>query len=799
LPDISVRLEKESTDPLSNFDGYLATVEGDGRFRFEDVAPGDYRLTASSSSHMRGEFGSPMPRLPGAILELKADENRTGLTLDLFPDPVNTPDTLTQGAPSVPPIPVSVQGTLTLADGLTWKKACPTGEMYKHQLSLGHDEILYAQNTVLDKEGHFAFDKLEPRTYTLNLGDLLHGAAYVKSLSVDGREIPGTQFTLAAGQSAHLKVEISNDPASAAGRPRAGNTEPHYLPAGTHPPASVIGRVAGPDAAGAEVKLSAVRFNSAGSSLYQTVAAADGSFHFDNVQPGIYKLSTEGEHHQHSEYGAKGPGLEGSPLVLDAGQGVVGLDLKTYAKTSLCGKVIDPEGRPASGVEVWIRGYTGISNANGSPGNWTKHTVTGTDGGYAIDEAGPGDRELWVQQGERETFFPSGTDGNHYNGEVSLPPQGGACKYDIYLRSADGGSFKAHQVRGTVEGKLDPSLGNRFYIALEPADEVFTPSVGRLQITDEGSFTLKGVWPGKYTLTLYGEYGNGNLPCGPSSICFGYYHHLVASRQVTVADRDVERLMVSVGVLPTLDGEALVDGHPAEQNRRFMPAVTGPLTPGGSQNTPQLDQDGRFSFGSVNAGEYGVNLPQYFSFTRGDHYYVKSVLLNGQPIDGRHFQLKLGESGHLTINYASDGATGALRVGNENPPVDSYRDDCAGLTASGITLFMIPDPLPADNSGIIDVRPYDTGDTRRRDVSEVPPGKYHVLAVENFSLPWRRVNDMLIGSQLAILSSHAELVRLGALGEAVEVRPSQSFDFTLPVVTAQMRRLMAEMGMIATF
>ena len=53
LPDISVRLEKESTDPLSNFDGYLATVEGDGRFRFEDVAPGDYRLLGSF------DFGMP--------------------------------------------------------------------------------------------------------------------------------------------------------------------------------------------------------------------------------------------------------------------------------------------------------------------------------------------------------------------------------------------------------------------------------------------------------------------------------------------------------------------------------------------------------------------------------------------------------------------------------------------------------------------------------------------------------------------------------------------------------------------
>jgi hypothetical protein len=42
-------------------------------------------------------------------------------------------------------------------------------------------------------------------------------------------------------------------------------------------------------------------------------------------------------------------------------------------------------------------------------------------------------------------------------------------------------------------------------------------------------------------------------------------------------------------------------------------------------------------------------------------------------------------------------------------------------------------------------------------------------------------------------------VKLGALGMPAEINPHQHFEFNVPVVTAQMRRMLAEEGFRSTF
>jgi hypothetical protein len=90
--------------------------------------------------------------------------------------------------------------------------------------------------------------------------------------------------------------------------------------------------------------------------LYKTTASTSGAFHFDAVDPGIYVLSTEGPGHQYSADGAKGPGLEGKLIVLSAGQHATGFKLETFPRSSLCGKVLDMDGKPRAGIDVWLEG-----------------------------------------------------------------------------------------------------------------------------------------------------------------------------------------------------------------------------------------------------------------------------------------------------------------------------------------------------------------------------------------------------------------------------------------------------------
>lgn len=1009
LPDVTVRLERVPADPLARLDGYLATVESDGRFHFEDVAPGNYRLTADTSSRLHGEFGSSAPGIPGVVLELKAGEDRKDLTFDLFPNvvgvcgrvldaggkplradveiyqpqftgdgmrlrPLNgqpvvltNPDgyfllsngptadpndrhseiflrangvwypstesfagataisasaisqsgcnaiiqmprtrctshrligslegklaapptayevslyevnpanilfqkemqtsiyntgkiefddacdgtyaivawnhdswTWTKDEPAyyasklvhvdgkdvnvsvagvdqqsvwnlthqqdiwnrnaekIPPQePAEVSGSLALVDGLTWEKACPAN--ISHQLTLEHDNGLQPVSDLLDKNGSFSFNKLEPGTYTLNLGMYAHGAAYVKSVLLNGQALPTLHFTLAEGEVAEMKVELSDDPAGAAGKPRAGNTEPHYLLAGAHPAASIAGHVAGPDAAGAKLTLTALRAGPSQAWKYEAVAESDGSFRLDGVTPGIYKLSTEGEHHQYSEFGANGPGLEGSAVVLSAGQQLAGLDLKTYAKTAICGRVIDSDGRPRAGIEVWLRGSTGIPNANGSLGSWTKHTVTDSNGKYMIADAGPGYRDLWAKNGDMITYFPSYTGENRFYRRLELKSEQQGCVFDIYLRSADGTSAMAHRVMGTVEGSLDSSLGDRFYINLEPADKVFTPAVDRVQITTAGSFVLKGVWPRKYTLTVEGEYGNGFVPCGiPSSICGGYFHHLLASQQLTVADRDVENIRLSIGALPTLDGEIVVDGElPQGWTSRHLTLFWG-----NESKSVEADVGGHFAFPSLDALRYGFSItgypPEnaYEPVDLGPNYIV-SAALDGKPVVGRHIELHVGQKAHLVIHIKAGATSGKLVVLPTGPPVDPYIDPCRSLGQGGTAVLMIPDPLPEDNSGIIGVgtQPGGSGEGY---VRSAPPGHYRVVAVDNVEIP---MVQGIIAPRTMAPAPHDFFVKLAAMGKPVEVVAGQEFEFTVPLLTEQAQQLMAEMGLGVT-
>ena len=95
------------------------------------------------------------------------------------------------------------------------------------------------------------------------------------------------------------------------------------------------------------------------------------------------------------------------------------------------------------------------------------------------------------------------------------------------------------------------------------------PNVAPVEIKAAGPFSIYQVWPGNYTLTITGEYGNGSVPCGmPSSICFGHYQHLLASRQITVTKAGLEGLKIEIGVLPALDGEVLIDGKEPDAKKQ---------------------------------------------------------------------------------------------------------------------------------------------------------------------------------------------------------------------------------------
>src|ERR1700758_4157148 len=89
--------------------------------------------------------------------------------------------------------------------------------------------------------------KLRPGIYKLSPGSFVHDSIYVKKFEVDGRAADPLKLTLASGQAVHVELVIGNDRAHAEARMSGTpSNKPHYLPAGTHPSASLSRTLTGP-------------------------------------------------------------------------------------------------------------------------------------------------------------------------------------------------------------------------------------------------------------------------------------------------------------------------------------------------------------------------------------------------------------------------------------------------------------------------------------------------------------------------------------------------------------------------
>ena len=70
--------------------GYAAVSEADGSFRIEGIEPGDYMLSGERTGYLHTEYGAKGPMRSGTVLNLRAGQQMTGLSLGLIPQAVIT-------------------------------------------------------------------------------------------------------------------------------------------------------------------------------------------------------------------------------------------------------------------------------------------------------------------------------------------------------------------------------------------------------------------------------------------------------------------------------------------------------------------------------------------------------------------------------------------------------------------------------------------------------------------------------------------------------------------------------------
>jgi hypothetical protein len=204
----------------------------------------------------------------------------------------------------------------------------------------------------------------------------------------------------------------------------------------------------------------------------------------------------------------------------------------------------------------------------------------------------------------------------------------------------------------------------------------------------------------------------------------------------------------------------------------------------------RLASDGTFIFESVTGRSYQVGLD--LVGVQGDALYLKSVALNGQPIEGRLITLNAGQPAKLTMVVSNKGGEVDVQVKPCGPPAEEYRYDepCRPKMAVIPQAVLIPDSIPVDGSGTVTGAFTQAGYIQ---IYRVPPGRYHAVAGENFNFHFT-----MSPSGYSVWFDPKFLQSMSAIGTPVEVAAGQKIKLLVPDVTAQIQDLLAKYNEEAT-
>lgn len=771
-PDTKIRLKIVRSTPLGRIDGYIGTVAADGSFRFDDIAPGSYRLIAEAPNYLRAEFGSSNPAAPGTVLHIKVGDRRTNLQLRFVPDPPVLCGRVVDAASH--PIQATVEAftVYETGDGFRTRPEVPaqiTGADGKFAFTglVDHDSYFLRANGVW-----------YPRTRNYSEARRMEAAPASQSrcnavIQAGGgddcvrSQIHGT----IPGKMAYPlpQYRASLYAANAAGELFLVDSHPLYRPDGFDFEVSCGG--------------SYIAIVENGWANWQTLASPV----FDMTQARTVVGTAVVQQNELVAF------LKPQKLAKALGSLQVSVRFDGFEQKDACQTQVGPQ----VGVHFEEERNSlfagpdkqGLFNFHElKPGNYTFEDENMAHGvaylkSVTLDGSAVKGREFTLLPGQNaklEVVYannPAGAPGHLPAGLLTphyLPP----------------GTYPAASLSGKVTGAHEPGAP----VVLRA---IRFNSVSSLQyeapVSMDGRFDFDAVDPGIYVLSTkqdggdYFAYGAKGIEREgmPITLLAGQHERGLtvtipaerASKEKDAGTGDQRIFPQTTEPEAKLAGELLIDGKAPDPEliKNWQPSLVRfqdrmPLT-------AKLRPDGHFSFDQLAEGDYNL----FMSYAPSDRY-LKSISLNGKLLDGGRIHLAKGESAVVVADMATDGASGVMTPGQTTPPIDPYEDVCVEFGVGGVgPVLLIPDPLPPDNSGII---------MTEHLVPVVPPGRYRALAAGNFDL-WMR--GMLFRRN-DLLEDHDFVERLAALGDPVVITPKERLNIVAPDRTADVQRVMAEMG-----
>ena len=445
---------------------------------------------------------------------------------------------------------------------------------------------------------------------------------------------------------------------------------------------------------------------------YSYVATTDaaGHFLFDSVEPDAAYMLTAACPGFSFQMPSGRSMFSLQPLAVAEEQHVTGAALQLSPLGVISGKVLDEDGDPIPSLIVRALQFDYQQGAKRLAQRGSD--TTDDHGEYRIFDLQPG--HVYIQavarpagpqasgrmhrdrpdEGFPATFYPAAADVTSATA-ADVTPGAEVTGIDFRVHKV-----RVYRIRGTaVDAQTQQPVHGAGISALPCASGSdrwgYQTSAG---LQPDGAFDLRGLIPGPYCLTIQSNQG------GKTS--FG-------RQTVSVADQDVDGVVVAVSPSFALKGVVAAEGPPPEsfKNIRVMLSPAEPY--GGMYANAGVQEDGSFVLENVVPQAYDLQL----SSPPAEGYYLKSIRLGDQDVSAGRIDAIAGAT--LTLTLASDSGQVAVSVRS-----------ASGDPAARIPVIAIPEGDFAARRDMF--RTGFTDPNGNATISGLPPGDYQVLALENF-------------------------------------------------------------------
>ncbi|HEY0873346.1 MAG TPA: carboxypeptidase regulatory-like domain-containing protein [Vicinamibacterales bacterium] len=483
-----------------------------------------------------------------------------------------------------------------------------------------------------------------------------------------------------------------------------------------------------------------------------TTTGLEGEYELRDLPAGRYTIRVTRNGYLPAQYGEEAYGQAGTPITLADGATVEKIDVVMQRAGVISGRVTDETGDPAAGVDIramqmqYFRGKKRIVPVS----TWPVHVTTDDSGQYRFTGLPPGEyfvsgrlRDTWMSDEEEPqtlsyapTYFPGTADVSQARRiKIAGGQEAGAIDFTLVPARAAKLSGTALASDGT------PLSRGRIMVTqdiLGPAGGTSMSFAGTAVLDEDGSWTVRDVPPGEYTVRA-----SGNAAGGRSEN---------ATLTVTVYGADLEGLVVRAdpgglisGRVVADTGEPLPSGSRPVVNATLISMESTMLRPTQGVDDGVVGADGTFTLRSAS----GPMALRVLSLPRG--WAVRSVGISGRDYVGLPVDLQPGQMLSDVTIVVSQGLTS----------ISGHVSGEDGKPASGTVLLFPADPArwPEALANQRITRPERTG---AYTFDNVRPGEYFLIAVASME-SWQmndpefldaqrgRATKLTVGSELATI------------------------------------------------